>query len=232
MRQLFQLDDRLAICAEFVRNGSKLADIGTDHAYLPVWLAKNGKISSAIAADINPKPLQRGMNNIEKYEAGNLVSTRISDGLVSFSSDDADDIVIAGMGAELIISIISKTPWLKQSSKRLILQPMTRAQLLREYLLKEGFEILKEKACEHNGKVYSVMAVEYSGLHLSENISGEAKYLGKLDMTLPLSRKYALQVLNKLYLKRNGMEHSGADTSELDTVIDEVKGRCTDGKSY
>lgn len=230
MRPLFQLDDRLSICAEFVRNGSKLADIGTDHAYLPVWLAKNGKISSAIAADINQKPLERGLSNIEKYEAGNLVSTRISNGLASFNSDDADDIVIAGMGAELIISIISKAPWLKQSSKRLILQPMTRAQLLREYLSKDGFEILKEKACEHNGKVYSVMAVEYSGL--SANISGEAKYLGKLDMTLPLSRKYALQVLNKLDLKRNGMKHSGADTSEFDAIINQIEGRCSDGKGY
>ena len=74
MNTLFSLDGRLSVCAELVRQGAKLADVGTDHAYLPVWLAKNGLISSAVASDIREKPLMSGAENIEKYGCGDIVS--------------------------------------------------------------------------------------------------------------------------------------------------------------
>lgn len=221
---LFKLDNRLAVCAQLVRSGTKLADIGTDHAYLPVWLARNGKISSAIAADINPQPLERGLENIRRYSAEGTVTTRLSNGLQNIKPDEADDIVIAGMGAELIIDIVSKAEWLKNGDKRLILQPMTRAYMLRRYLHENGFEIKAEIACEQNGKVYSVIMSEYSG---SPIIAEEfEEYIGKLDMNLPISKKYGLQVLKKLADRREGLNHTGKDTSSIDKIIHELNVRC------
>lgn len=224
MNRLFQLDGRLAVCADFVRDGAKLADIGTDHAYLPVWLAKNGRIPSAIAADVRPSPLERGAENIRKYCAQDRVSTRLSNGLLEIAPDEADDIVIAGMGAELIADIIGNAPWLKSKDKHLILQPMTKANVLRKYLSENGFAISEEKACAHGGKLYSVMSVYYTGE--CRKIQDCEEYIGKLDMTDGLSRDYARNILRKLMHKRDGIEHEGKETAPIDNMINEIKARC------
>ena len=108
--KLFSLDGRLSVCASLVRNGARLADVGTDHAYLPIWLAKNGKIISAVASDNRKKPLAAGMENIERYGCSEIVSTRLCAGLDDISPDEADDIVIAGMGGEMIAGILENAP--------------------------------------------------------------------------------------------------------------------------
>lgn len=227
MNRLFKLDDRLAVCADFVRDGTRLADIGTDHAYLPVWLAKSGRILSAVAADIRSGPLECGAENIRRYCAEDIVTTRLSDGLLEILPDEADDIVIAGMGAEMIVDIISKAPWLKNPDKHLILQPMTKAYVLREYLYANGFDIYSEKACTHGGKIYSVMSVYYSGV--LKQINDIEKYMGKLDLSENLSRIYAERILKKLSNKRDGIKHQGGETASLDNIINEIKTRCDNG---
>lgn len=135
---LFRLGNRLALCASMVREGTKLADVGTDHAYLPIWLARKGRVSSAIAADVKPLPLRSAEQNIRRYYVEEQVTTRLSDGLRALSPDEADDIVLAGMGGELIIRLIGEAPWLKAGDKRLILQPMTSAEELRRFLERRG----------------------------------------------------------------------------------------------
>ena len=97
-KPLFVLSPRLAMCASFVRRGCRMADIGTDHAYLPVWLVKSGYIKSAVAADIRPGPLENGRRTIQTYHVQRQVSTRLTDGLLQISPEECDDIVIAGMG--------------------------------------------------------------------------------------------------------------------------------------
>lgn len=221
VNKLFSLDDRLSACAGFVRNRAKIADIGTDHAYLPVWLAKQGKIMSAVAADIRPMPLERGEENIKKYGCENIVSTRLSDGLNEISPDECDDIIIAGMGGELIVSILSKASWVKDAGKRLILQPMTRAHILREYLSQNGFEIIAEKPCRHGGKIYTVILSEYTGRTIS--VSPSFYYIGKLMPSDELARAYTKQILKKLTYKAEGKKHSGEDSTELDAIINEIK---------
>lgn len=163
MHTPINLDNRLSLCADFVRVGAKLADIGTDHAYLPVHLALSGKIESAVAADVNADPLSRGKQTIEAYDATDTVSTRLSNGLEKFSADEVSDIVIAGMGADTIIGIISAASWLKDESKRLILQPMTKSERVISYLYDNGFEIKEQKCCIAEGKPYTVMCVHFSG---------------------------------------------------------------------
>lgn len=160
---MITLDSRLSLCASFVRQDSKLADIGTDHAYLPVWLCQNGVCKSAIAADINPEPLSRGQLTTRQAGLEDKVKTRLSDGLKSISADEADDIVIAGMGGELIAKIILDCEYSRDKSKRFILQPMTKSELLIERLCQNGFEILSQDCCVASNKCYTVLLVQYSG---------------------------------------------------------------------
>lgn len=173
------LDSRLSLCASFVRAGAKAADIGTDHAYLPVWLCQNGVCPSAIAADINPAPLKSGKQHINDAGLSDKITTRLSDGLQNINPDEADDIVIAGMGGELIASIISNWEYSRDKTKRFILQPMTKSELLIEWLCKNNYEILRQDCCVSAGKCYTVLLVQYNG--------GTAEfdelfyYLGRLD---------------------------------------------------
>ena len=160
---MITLDSRLSLCASFVRQDSKLADIGTDHAYLPVWLCQNGVCKSAVAADINPEPLSRGQLTIAQAGLEDKVKTRLSDGLKSISADEADDIVIAGMGGELIAKIILECEYSRDKDKRFILQPMTKSELLIERLCQNGFEILSQDCCVASNKCYTVLLVQYSG---------------------------------------------------------------------
>ncbi|MBQ7744422.1 MAG: SAM-dependent methyltransferase [Ruminococcus sp.] len=160
---MITLDSRLSLCASFVRQDSKLADIGTDHAYLPVWLCQNGVCKSAVAADINPEPLSRGQLTIAQAGLEDKVKTRLSDGLKSISADEADDIVIAGMGGELIAKIILDCEYSRDKDKRFILQPMTKNELLIERLCQNGFEILSQDCCVASNKCYTVLLVQYSG---------------------------------------------------------------------
>lgn len=224
-KPLFRLDNRLALCAELVRENTTLADIGTDHAYLPVWLAKKGKIISAVAADIKKEPLARGQATIEKYNASSLVSTRLSNGLQEFKSNEADDIVIAGMGGEMIASILENCPWAKDGSKRYILQPMTKAVNLRKYLYENKFEIIKEETAIVDKKIYSIMLVKYSGI--KTDMKEYQLYCGKLCPEKKESDKlYIRKVINALNKKSEGLKHTANGKTEakrLENIIDELK---------
>ncbi len=216
-------DERLSLCASFVREGTRLADIGTDHGYLPISLALAGKIEKAVAADIREKPLKSAVENIDKYGVKN-VEVVLSDGLDRISPEDAYDIVIAGMGGELISSIIKNAPWLREGKRRLILQPMTRADSLRSFLYAEGFKIIAEKACVCSKKVYSVIVSEYDGK--IRECPAELKYLGPLINESGTERDmYIDRVTRKLQKKINGLKKSGRYTeaekyeSELNSVM-------------
>ena len=107
------LTPRLQAAATLVRGGGVLADIGTDHGYLPIHLVKTGKINKAIAADIGKMPLENARKSVEQNALSDRISLRLSDGLKSFSPDDADEFVFAGMGGTLIAEKLSETPWIK-----------------------------------------------------------------------------------------------------------------------
>lgn len=207
-RNDLKLDNRLSLCGEFVRDGVRLADIGTDHAYLPVSLALKGKISCAIAADINEKPLKSGIDTINAYGVADRVTARLSNGLEKISADECDDIVIAGMGGELICSIIDKAPWVKNPDKHLILQPMTRSETLRSYLYSRGFEILSEQAVKSDGRVYTVMLAVYCGD--CKTLDEFSSRVGKLKpRERELDREYLCRVITSLEKKKNGLSAGG-----------------------
>ena len=221
MQNPINLDTRLSLCADFVRVGAKLADVGTDHAYLPVHLALSGKIASAIAADINADPLSRGKQTIDKYDVSHLVSTRLSDGLKAFDADEVTDIVIAGMGADTIISIISNALWLKDNSKRLILQPMTKSERVITYLYDNGFEIQDQKCCIAEGKPYTVLCVRYTG-H-SSPCTEYFSYTGKLSPEQYAEDKKFLEKQVSILTKRSAAnEDFGKLSNKIKERLDNI----------
>lgn len=215
---MFSLDERLSLCASFVREGAALADIGTDHAYLPVWLMLNGKIRSAVAADVRKGPLENAISNIEKSGVSDKVTAVLSDGLDNILPEQADDIVIAGMGGELMVKIIDRTEWLRNSDKKLILQPMTRADYLRRYLWGNGFVIESEKACISCGKAYSVMLCSYDGK--VRDCSLKYAYIGILDEDdSAASRQYIYAVNEKLKKMLRGYNSHSDEYNALSLLI-------------
>ncbi|MDD3260875.1 MAG: class I SAM-dependent methyltransferase [Oscillospiraceae bacterium] len=156
-----KLGGRLQLCASFVRQGTRLCDVGTDHAYLPIWLVLNGCVSSALACDVREGPLETARANVLHYGLQQKISLRLSDGLKKISSQEADDIVIAGMGGDLISRIATETAWVKDPKKRLILQPMTKPVRLRTAMAQSGFSLLREEAAFDDHRVYTVMQYQY-----------------------------------------------------------------------
>lgn len=163
---MFSLGARLEACAGFVRDGSVVADIGTDHAYLPIWLVLSGKINLAYASDINDQPIKSAIANIKRYNLNDKIIAFTANGLNKDPHSKANDIVIAGMGGDNIAGILDDAQWVKASSYRLILQPMSRTERLREYLYRNNFEITTEKPiCEAN-RIYTVICAEYRSTHI------------------------------------------------------------------
>lgn len=169
---------RLQMAADFVREGAAVADIGTDHAYLPVALVLSGRCPRAVVADLREMPLENARQAIRRYHLEDRITACLSDGLDEIAPDWAQDIIIAGMGGELIASILARAPWLRDREKRLILQPMTHAEDVRRFLYKNGFSILKENAVQDGSHFYIALCAQYTG----ENTpcSPGLPYLGRL----------------------------------------------------
>ena len=152
------LSNRLLACCDFVNPGDRVADIGCDHGYVGIHLLLTGKASSVIASDIHSDPLNCARRNAEKYGVRSKMSFYLSDGLLSLPRD-FDCVICAGMGADTIISILERAPWLKRGSYRLILQCQSKRPLLRSYLSHNGFTISRETLAKDGRFVYPVMEV-------------------------------------------------------------------------
>ena len=150
-----QLQPRLRLLADLVPQGARLADIGTDHGYLPVWLMQQGRIASAIAADIGPEPLAHARRTAEEY--GAALDLRLCDGLRGIAAHEADTVVMAGMGGETIIHILTDSPWPRDSGCTLLLQPQTKVELLRRWLSRNGYACENERLVWDKGKLYVVL---------------------------------------------------------------------------
>lgn len=142
-----RLSSRLAMVAELVREGVTVADVGTDHAYLPAFLVSSGKCPAAIGSDVRDGPLMNAAATLAVYHVTDTVRLLESDGLDAYAPDDADDFVFAGMGGTLIVELLERMSWICDREKRFIFQPMSHGELVRAFLLQNGFRILDERAC-------------------------------------------------------------------------------------
>ena len=222
---MISIDARLIKCAKFLR-GKKLCDIGTDHAYLPVYALQRGLSSSAVAADINEGPLDCARKTIIKYNLDEKIKARLSDGLKEINPEEADDIVIAGMGGELISRILSDAPWTKNSEKLLILQPMTFEHTLRNFLFKENYEIIYEEAVVAANKVYTVICAKYTENKLTKEPLYE--HIGKLKGETDEDKLYIKKIITRLSNKAKGLK--GEEFTENEKIIEKLKEKIGENK--
>ena len=158
------ISKRLLCCAALVPPGARVADVGTDHGYLGIWLLQQGIASFVTAADLRQKPLQKARENAEKFQVSDRMNFLLSDGLQNIAPDAADTIVCAGMGGDCITAIVADCPWLHDPKYTLILQPQSGGQDLRRYLGENGFHIEREQPVLDGGFLYTVALVRYDGV--------------------------------------------------------------------
>ena len=199
------LDSRLSLCAAFVRPGHRLADIGTDHAYLPAHLVGTGVCPSAIAADIRPGPLSRAAATVERTGLTGRIDLRLGDGLSPVRPEETDDIVIAGMGGETIAAILAAA-----------LQPMSRPEELRRFLLRSGFAIESERIARDGDRLYTVLCAAFSPASAAEQLARPACfYRGGVDAADPDGRAYLFHQAKRLEAAAIALQGAGqADKAE------------------
>ncbi len=188
------LDFRLQTVASLVRQGSRLADIGTDHALLPCALVQNGHCPSAIASDVRVGPAEAAHRSVAAAQLEHKIEVRLGDGLATVLPQEIDDIVIAGMGGETIAAILGDASWTKDGRYRFVLQPMTRAEKLRRFLYENGFSIEEERIADDGKRCYTVMCVSYSGGGFVP--TEEQCFVGKIP--LPQGKPFLMRVCRAL----------------------------------
>lgn len=154
-----ELSPRLRMAGDMVPPGARLADVGTDHAYLPAALILEGKIPQAIAADLRRGPLDRARSTVREYGLTGKVAFRLCDGLTGIRPDEVDAVTIAGMGGETIAAILSAAPWTREGDVPLILQPMSSFPDLRAWLGENGFSIEEERLAQEGETLYTAFLV-------------------------------------------------------------------------
>lgn len=159
MNEQIALSPRLRMAASLVPPGARLADIGTDHGYLPAALILEGAIPSAIAADLRPGPLARARETAVRYGLEDRLTLRLCDGLSGIGPEEADAVVIAGMGGETIAAILEAAPWVRERNIPVIVQPMSSMPDLRAWLGRNGYCIETEKLCREGETLYTALAV-------------------------------------------------------------------------
>ncbi len=155
-----QLSKRMEMLASMVTAGNRLADIGTDHGYIPIYLVRQGKIPSAIAMDVRKGPLLRAEAHIREAGLTEYIETRLSDGLEKLAPHEADTILLAGMGGPLINRILKDGMDALEGAKELILQPQSEIRETRNLLAEMGYRICREEMVLEEGKFYPMMAAE------------------------------------------------------------------------
>ena len=156
------MNKRLETIANMVQNGRGLIDVGTDHGYLPVWLAQRGYTGVLYASDINASPLASARKTAREALAEDRIEFLLCDGLDGCPPERIDTIVIAGMGGDLICRILDRAEWVLDGAYTLILQPMTKAEVLRYWIVNNGFCLREERLVRDGTILYQVIRAQYS----------------------------------------------------------------------
>ena len=210
-------DNRLLKCASMVSGKGTVCDVGTDHAYLPVYLLENGICEKAVAGDIADGPLEAAAATVKKAGLEERIDVVKSDGLKNISPEGITDVVMAGMGAETISEIIAAAPWL-ENGVNLVLQPMTKEPYLRKWLYENGYSIVIEEAVSDGDRVYTVINACFDGFRMT--ISDTFAETGMFDISDEESVKYIKKHVSKLKNVSEGIRRSGKeDTAALDRMI-------------
>ena len=194
-----ELSNRLYAVAGLVTEGASVADVGTDHGYIPIYLVKHQIASKALALDINEGPLQRARFHIIGHGLKDQIETRLSDGLSKVRPGEVDTMIAAGMGGNLIIRILSEGRSVVDTLSSCILQPQSEPEKVRRYLGENGLMIEDEDMVEEDGKFYPMMRVIHGTPEPCEDY--EYVYGKKL-----LQKRHP--VLHRFLLREKGIQES------------------------
>lgn len=223
-----QLSMRLSAVADMVTITGILADVGTDHGYIPVFLAGEKRIQRAIAMDVNQGPLERAQEHIRQYGLEDRISTRLSDGLDALKPEEADSIVIAGMGGALMKRILAQGEEVAKTAKELILQPQSEIMEFRRFLWEHSYETTEENMVFEDGKYYPMMRVIFCDKKQKEPDILALKYGGKLLQQkhpvlcqyLQWQKKQKEQILENL--RRNAKQDVSSRMEELKQELEYI----------
>ena len=218
-------DERMKALYGAVRTNVTVCDVGTDHASIPIELILSGKSPRCIITDISAPSLEKGAMNAKSAGCSDKISAFCANGTLGVPLDDEMDVIIAGMGGELISQILDQDIRLKNSKYRFALQPMSKADELRSYLAQSGFEILSESKVKAVGRVYPIIVCAYTGKTYA--LDTVTRLLGFKSATNGLEKEYAERVIKALSVKLDGIKSAeNPDTlliERLENEINEVK---------
>lgn len=228
-----ELSKRMQMVADLVTPGSRIADIGTDHAYIPIFLVRTEISPEALAMDVKEGPLRRAEENIEGSGLKDRIRIRLSDGLAALEPGEADAVILAGMGGNLMIRILREAERTVSGLKECILQPQSDIEKVRAFLLEKGFFFISEEMTEDDGKYYFAMKVrppEETGMHPVREEDGswteeELRY-GKLLLRRrdPLLRIYLEREkkIRREILKKTEGRHSDRTRKRAEEIRKEL----------
>ncbi len=215
-----KLSKRLGVIASFVPEGSLVADVGTDHGYIPIHLVQEGIAKSAIAMDVREGPLLRARTHIKEAGLEDLIEVRLSDGLLKLEKNQADCVVIAGMGGELIIHILEEARHLWDSIAYWVLSPQSELYKVRKFLKEHEFSIQRETMIKEDGKFYTVMGINRGNWDLEESDCESGFRYGRhlLDSKDPVLKEYLEKEQMQLGQILKGLKSSGTNHAESRTL--------------
>ncbi len=226
-----KLSPRLKMVADMVRPGVVAADIGTDHAYMPIYLLEKRICPTVIAADLKQGPLENARMSVSFAGLTDKIDVRLSDGLDRIEAHEAQDIIIAGMGGNLIVELLARTAWLRDSEKRLLIQPMSHAEVVREYLCKNRFKILFEQACFEGSRVYTAMCASFQDAPL-QSFGSAYYYIGELVKSGSAAADWHIEKTYKRLAKRmNALAVSDINPEEvahLQAILKDIAHHCVE----
>ena len=212
------LDARLSAAAAYVRAGRPAADIGCDHGKLSAWLAGSGRCPRVFACDLRPDPLEKARRRCAPWK--DQVDCRLGSGLEVLQPEEADDIIIAGMGAETILEILDAAPWVLDERYNLVLVPATKHSLLRLGLARRGFALLDETLAYAAGRWYAVMNARFDG---DRHTPDAWHCLTGKTPGQPGFASYCAQQRPKLKKYRLGLA-PGPEAQAVDALIERLEG--------
>lgn len=217
-----------AVASAVIESGEceKMCDVGCDHAYLPIYLLKKGKIKKAYACDVREGPLKAAEKNIALNGLRNEIKTVLSDGLKEVKNEEIDCITVCGMGGILISKILSEAEECAKKAGRLILQPMSEAEHLRKYLFDNGFTIYDEKIAREDERYYSIICVKSAKKGIEESYDAFDLKFGKkiFDCKSEDVKRYLIKNLKALERNLEAKKNSGREnTDELSYIVEKLK---------
>lgn len=213
------MNKRLEKIADHIHGGKGFADVGTDHGYLPLIMRRRGYEGRIIASDLNEAPLFKAHRCLEEHGLADTVELRLCDGLDGCENDCIDTIVIAGMGGDTITGILDRAEWCMSPEYRLILQPVTKPEILRYWLVNNGFLITDDDFVFENGTVYQIICAV---LGESRKYNDAELFVGSYEYIIDSEHFDSVMTthIKRFEAAANGIERAGAPelTAWLDLI--------------